>query len=304
MFPKEDVERDARAPSVACLTLTAAAYFAVGHGAMLWLVPRLGCPSEVLHLVETGVVALLSVVATWTVYRQRTASDRSRGEALERLHAAHAERVVSEVAASQVRIAAALSHELNTPLGALSSVNETLLNLIGSDRKVAIETEELAELDRASRAARERLRGTIARMERFTNLDRAAVREMDVNEVVGDAIVMSTPGLAVGLDIELGSLPPVRGQPQILAAAFTDVLQQASAALPNGSRVGVRTTTAAGAVKIELRSKSMVRDDRGELTTARYCVAEQGGTLDVVHSEDAGTAWRILLPVEKPRAVM
>ena len=96
------------------------------------------------------------------VYHQRVLAYRARRsaqEALEELRAAQARLLVSENAHAQSRFAAALSHELNTPLGALTSAFDTVLRLL---KKYKIDADE-----RVPRCSKARKKLDAARLHGF-----------------------------------------------------------------------------------------------------------------------------------------
>ena len=83
-----------------------------------------------MHMVTISVVVLICVGLAVLIYHQRVSAYRARRQALqtfEGLRETQARLLVSENSASQSRFAAALSHELNSPMGALSTAVETLL---------------------------------------------------------------------------------------------------------------------------------------------------------------------------------
>ena len=86
--------------------------------------------------------------------------------------------MLSDSAASMGRLAAALSHELNNPLGALKRSIDTIARLERersemTARKRAAAGEVKAKLWGTARSSVERIQGTVRRIQRFTNLDRA-----------------------------------------------------------------------------------------------------------------------------------
>src|SRR5439155_18939415 len=81
------------------------------------------------------------------------------------------------------------------PIGALRSSAETLLSLAGRISPAPAEKREellaaLKELCVAVRDSSERLYSIIARIQRFTNLDRAEVQSIDVNILLQDVVTM------------------------------------------------------------------------------------------------------------------
>src|SRR5262249_37435245 len=88
--------------------------------------------SDPFHFISNLVVTFICTGLTAVMYAQRSTAYRSHQQALrsfEELRRAQGRLLLSETAASQGRLAAALSHELNTPIGAVSSAVETMVLL-------------------------------------------------------------------------------------------------------------------------------------------------------------------------------
>src|SRR5215831_11155755 len=106
--------------------------------------------------------------------------------AAEELRRAESRVLLSENAASVGRFAAALSHELNSPLAVLKSAFQTYGNL--TEKKATLASDKLKELEEIEARLRnsitesvERLHQIVLRMQRFTNMDRKEVLPVDLN---------------------------------------------------------------------------------------------------------------------------
>jgi signal transduction histidine kinase len=98
-----------------------------------------GSETDAAHHVFVGMLTGLTTALTAVVYRQRLATWRAHQEALRvlrDLRHAQSRALLSENAAALGRLAAALCHELNSPLGALTSAVDTLF-LLSSRRPAA-----------------------------------------------------------------------------------------------------------------------------------------------------------------------
>ncbi len=194
------------------------------------------------------------------VYRQRVLAYRARRsarEALEELRSVQARLLVSENTHSQSRFAAALSHELNTPLGALTSAFDTLLHIyrkegLSSDERYA---EILSGAEAAGRGSAARLKETIERMSYLTNLDRAEEQTVDLNELCREtaASLKSHWEEKTDLDFDLGVLPPLRCRPQQISAVISNLLRNAADALESRGRITVSTRKRDGNVVLEVK---------------------------------------------------
>lgn len=198
-----------------------------------------------LPVVTSSIVcAVLSAASLRRMQREHLA----RAETLE----AQLRRAQSESAASMARIAAALSHELNSPLGALKSSVQSLVRssermLLRPDPKLVELQKELART--AADSAR-RLEDIVSRMQRFTNLDRAEVQEVDLRRLVEDVAALCTQKHKVRIDI--GSVPTVQGKPHLLSGALAEILQRAT---DSNSEVRITATEEGGMVRLRVAAE-------------------------------------------------
>jgi signal transduction histidine kinase len=163
----------------------------VGIGWFHWFSGKLAVHWELIppislhHYAGMDMFTLLCTALSAVGYHRIFEAYRShRGEM-----AAQSQLLVSQNAASMARFAATLSHELNTPIGALTSTVDSIRTL--GARKAQADAAERQQLERveselfetATRSA-EYLRSVLGRMRRFTNLDRAEVIPVDVGELL------------------------------------------------------------------------------------------------------------------------
>lgn len=207
------------------------------------------------HLLLAAVLAGVSYRRLWKAFlrQQETLQAQSR-------------LLLTEYSATLSKVAAALSHEMNTPLGALSSVAATMPALL--ERYAAAspsrQTELLAtgrELCRTAADSAARLADMVARLRRLSNLDRAEVQPVDLNALLRDVAALveaARPGVPP-VDLRLVPLPPVSGRPQELSAVFTALLHNALEATPAPERVVVSTGSRNAHVEVSIH-------DRGPLT--------------------------------------
>ena len=271
------------------------------------------------------IVVLMATALTAVVYHQRVAAFRSRRaaeEALEALREAQGKLLVSENAASQNRFAAALCHELNTPLGALSSAFATLL--LAYERSTTKPEERIAravaDASEAGRGSLSRLEETVTRMKHLTNLDRSEVQVVDLNQLWRDTVYFMDDSLAprVSFDLDLSPIPSVSCRPQQLAAVFSNLVRNAAAAITTEGTIRIRTVAKASEILMEVeddghgiaasrvsslfepsfKSKNgRVGTSNWGLFVSRGIVTDHGGRIEIESEEGKGTVARIRLPV-------
>lgn len=276
-------------------------------------------------LLYVAQVVLLCVALTAIVYHQRVVAYRARRsahQALEQLRAAQARVLVSENAHSQSRFAAALSHELNTPLGALTSAFDTILHVL---RKEDIASspryrEILSGAEAAGRGSAARLQQIIERMSLLTNLDRADTQSVDLSELCRETAAHLRQELTAKgeLHLDLVELPALKGRPQQLSAVVSNLLRNAVAAIDQGGRISLVSREETDSVTIEVRDNGKGIDSarlqtlfeptlqvEGERVAAknwglfvcRSIVTEHGGQLHIESEPGEGTTARMSLPL-------
>ena len=139
-------------------------------------------------------------------------------------------------AKSQERLAAAISHEVNTPVGAIRSAAQTMRSVArklvtGSEeerKKAAAVHEELTDVLMTST---ERVQAIVTRLQRLTSLDRALVRTTDVNGVLRDiaASLESESSNAAAIRLNLHSIPTVVCETQAWTTILSHLIRSAAA---------------------------------------------------------------------------
>jgi signal transduction histidine kinase len=293
----------------------------------LWaaLGPQFAAASQaaILLVVTTAACALTAIV-----YRNRLENHRTHRQALqasEDLRQAQARLLISDSAATMGRMAAALSHELNSPIGALASAVDTL-GLIAEKQEEA-PSPKLAELARetanSGRKSAARLKEIVARMQRFTNLDRAEIQAADLNELIRDVVALLDAEVQIkaAVELELMSLPRYACRPQQMSAVLSNLIGNAVEAVDpveRGGRVRVASSQMDGRIEIiiedngrgippdQLReifnpgtftiSGERVAASNWGMFSCRQIVQEHGGDIVVTSEPGAGTTVRIELP--------
>jgi signal transduction histidine kinase len=234
--------------------------------------------------------------------------------------------LVAENVESLGRLAAALSHEFNTPLGTLKSTVDTLVRAeakrgsASPDEQARLEAVQ-ADLKKSLDASLERMEQVIARIQRFTNLDRAEVQAVDLNELLSDVVALAEEP-SVEIQLATNELPLVHCHRQSLSASFSSLVRYASEASRQTEGAGkVSVSTEASGERIEVRiqnnGNALARDEVGRLFdpafqiadgrisagnwslfTARQVIQELGGEIRVVSDLDKGTTFVVTLPTK------
>lgn len=278
-------------------------------------------------------VALLSTALAAVVHRRLFATyiaHQRELRASEDLRVAQMRAFLSENAAAMGRLAAALSHELNSPVGVIKSCVDTLEVLVekkdnaGESERRRLEKMQ-HELLAAARASAERLHEIVGRMLRFTNLDRAEMQSLDLNSLVRDVAYLVESDLkgVARIELALRTLPPVTCRPQQVSAVFSNLLYIAVEASGPGGAVRIATHCRDGQVEVRIDDSGpgldtnalrsvfepgfRVRGNRvatgnWSLFSARQVIREQGGEISVESRPGQGTTVTVVLPGEEQAA--
>jgi len=271
---------------------------------------------------------------TGIIYRQRASNYETHQRALrasEDLRRTQARLLITENAAVMGRLAAALSHELNSPIGVLTSAVETLSaaaakNGVASDAERMRLQQVVSETHRAGMESAGRLRTVVARMQRFTNLDRADVQAVQLNDLIADVIALLEPDSLGKVNIEFQAgpaLPRLTARPQQLSAVFANLIGNAVAASGGEGHVWIETSAAPvhnpshleitirdsgrGMTAEELRdafnpasfrvSGQRIAAGNWSLFSCRQILQEHGGDIEISSIEGQGTTVKVSLPL-------
>jgi signal transduction histidine kinase len=283
-----------------------------------------------INVVFLSIVTVLATAVCVSQYRQTHESyltHRLQLQASEEMRKTQCKVLLSDSAASMGRLAAALSHELNNPLGILRSNLDTMKELLENARelpaeKVARLREMQGQLCRNSQASVERMQQTVRRMQRFTNLDRAEVMPVGINQLLEDVseLVQNALERRTRIELHLEPAPDVKARPQMLSAVFSALLQNAAEASRNGSAVRVSSRLVGRDVRVEIedRGAGMSKQElvsamepsfrvKGErvaacnwnLFGARQIVREHGGDINISSEPGKGTRVVVNLPAQR-----
>lgn len=245
---------------------------------------------DTLHLVTMMTVTFIATVVSSALWSQRVRQYRSAREAM----GSRSRALLAEHSASLGQISAAISHEINSPLGTLVSAAGSMA-LVG--RKLAAAPEEARprllklqdELKETIGCASQRIEEIVKRMQQFSNLEGPEETDVDVNTLMRTALEMASAVDKVMFDPEV--LAPVRARPAELSfVLYTMARLAGEGENPRwlrtrmaGSNVVVRfTPLQIPAEQFELRFVSEHgRMSAGSMSlfTARQIVRRHGGEL-------------------------
>jgi two-component system NtrC family sensor kinase len=222
----------------------------------------------------------------------------------------------TEKLAALGRLAAGIAHELNNPLGIISSRIELMLLEAGEQRLAPEVVADLEVLHRNTQRA-----AHIARSLRsFARPGSGAHAPLDLNAVVRETALLMEKALAAdGIMLSLAldeSLPPMLGDADALHQVLLNLLGNAREAMAGGGAIRIETARVEGAEQVRL----VVADDgpgipakdvpnifdpffttkpegTGLGLSVTYGIVEaHRGTIDVQSSPGKGTAFTLTFP--------
>jgi len=193
-------------------------------------------------------------------------------EALAALKQSQAKVLHQEKMASIGQLAAGVAHEINNPIGFISSNLSTLgkyLSRIGgflalqseciaagappeqvesvrqqqASLKIDYIVKDLEDLVRESMEGAERVRTIVADLKCFSRVDESEYRQADLNECLRSTINIAWSGIKnkATLKKELGEIPPTRCYPQQMSQVFMNLLVNAAQAIERQGVISVRS---------------------------------------------------------------
>jgi two-component system, NtrC family, sensor kinase len=277
------------------------------------------------HYIYIGVLTAFAtaITASNSAYRRRekeAAQDAIR--TAEALTGAQLRAQLAETAISIGKLAAGLSHEINSPLGVLRSGIQTLALMERSPQKHEDMAETRNALFRGVLESAERIEDVTQRLRRFVNLEEAELKAADLNELLTGVRSMheteiSERNIKVDLDLER-SLPAFTCRPQLLTTAFSSMLSNALNAVNGDGRIAISTELREREVEVTIRDNgrgmtpeeaetifepqfkiagSRVATGHWSLFNARQIVYEHGGAISLDTAPGSGTAVHVILPV-------
>jgi signal transduction histidine kinase len=279
-------------------------------------------------------LSCLAAALTAVLYEQRRSTyewHRSTLQASENLRQAESRNLLAQNAASVGRLAAALSHELNSPVGALVSGVDTLLLLAGRQATTSSTTDPRLvvlqnDLRKSIRDSADRLKEIVARMQRFTNLDKAEVQAANINDLLSDVSALVEPSYKgrATIKLNLQPVPQLVCRPQQLSAVFSNLLGNALAASNGDGVVEITTRQTDEHVEVAIRDsghgleahelqcvfdpgfrvvQGRVSTGNWNMFSSRQIIREHGGDITMESQPGLGTRVFVTLPFESESAL-
>jgi signal transduction histidine kinase len=241
--------------------------------------------------------------------------------------------VQSEKMAALGNLVAGVAHEINTPLGAVTSNTDLVGRALGRLRETETGSDARRYVERAaaavdvSREACGRIAHIVKSLRNFTRLDEAERKPADLHEGLESTLTLAAHVMKnrVAVRREYGILPPVDCHANQINQVFLNVLVNAAQAIDGPGTITIRTrceerpTARMAVVEIEDTGRGIAPEhiakifDPGFTTKGvgvgtglglAICyriVAAHRGTIAVDSAVGVGSTFRILLPLGESR---
>jgi signal transduction histidine kinase len=168
-------------------------------------------------------------------------------QTLEELRQTQVHLIQSEKMAVLGQFVAGIAHEVNTPLGTISSNNDTLKGCVdrlqsNPERSAAL-VETMNELLGVNKLAADRIHEIVKNLRNFARLDESELKTVDLHEGIDSTLLVMKSSLSPHIQIEKRydpHLPPIQCYPGLLNQVFMNLLVNATHAMadqPSGQIV-------------------------------------------------------------------
>jgi len=256
-------------------------------------------------------------------------------DTLDKLKQMQQQVIVQEKMASLGQLVAGLTHEFNTPLGAIRSMKNTkskalrrlqaaLKNIApdtaGKEHEIRNVMETISKADQLIDQGTERLNEIITNLKNFTRLDEAETAMADIHEGLDSVLALIRHDLLTNIEVvrEYGEIPPFVCQPRKLNQVFLNILKNACQAIENKGQITITTSLKKDMVNVAIRDtgrgikqddlksifdpgftakSSVVRASLG-LSICQQIVQDHHGKINVESQLGKGSVFTVILPTE------
>ena len=176
--------------------------------------------------------------------------------------------VMQEKMASLGDLVAGVAHEMNTPLGAIGSMHDTLIRAIDkltqtleitfpaakNNRTIQSMFEVVANANRVIANGTERVSAVVGSLRNFARLDEAEFQTVDIHEGIDSALTLLESQISekVAVTKNYGDIEPVYCAPGQLNQVFMHLLKNALQAIEETGAIEISTSTADDMVYIRI----------------------------------------------------
>ncbi len=240
----------------------------------------------------------------------------------------------SEKMAALGTLVAGIAHEINTPVGAINSMHNTLVRAVVK-LKAAVEAvcpkacEDGSQLRRALRAIDEsnkvietgagRITTIVRGLRNFARLDEADLKEVDIHEGLDDSLVLIHHNIKNRIEVvrNYGQIPRINCYSGRLNQVFLNILSNAQQAIEGKGVIEVTTSQSEGEARIAISDTGSGMTDadlekifdsgyttKGAgagtglgLSISHQIMEDHGGRIEVQSELGKGSTFTVVLPL-------
>jgi PAS domain S-box-containing protein len=166
--------------------------------------------------------------------------------------------VQSEKMASLGMLVAGIAHEINTPVGAIHSMHDTLKRAVEklktfmqtqsqddfeNNREISGPFKTIEDANRVINSGCERVTNIVRRLRSFARLDEAELKTANIHEGLEDTLTLIHHEIKRSITVhkEYGDIPPIPCYPGRLNQIYLNILINARQAIPDKGEIRIRT---------------------------------------------------------------
>ncbi len=240
-------------------------------------------------------------------------------KALAELKATQLQIVQTEKLASLGQLVAGVAHEINTPLGAITSNIDLFEKIVNSNSSKEEILELVNEMMPVTNEAISRIKKMIHSLKNFARLDEAKLKRVNIHEGLNSTLDLISHEIKSRITVikEYSDLPEINCYPDYLNQVFMNILMNALQSIKDEGKITIRTFKQDDNIVIEIQdtgsgiSKENLENifefgfttkKRGEgtglgLALAKKIIKEHNGKIEVSSELDKGTIFSIYLPI-------
>ena len=315
------------------------AWILIGFTGVLFFSPS-NALWQSINYIGTGIVAVFYFVAIINyqsdkVYDLNLNLEKKVEDRTRELKQMQKQIVVQEKMASLGQLVAGLTHEFNTPIGAIRSMNNTkskaFLKLQAVLENIAPDSTEkdhefkkvmgiIVNADQLIDQGTERLNEIITNLKNFVRLDEAEATMADIHECLDSVLALIKHDLLTNIEVvcEYSEIPPFICNVRKLNQVFLNILKNACQAIDDKGRITITTSLKKEKVHIAIRDtgKGITQDDLETifdpgftsknavvraslgLSICYQIVHEHQGVIIVDSQPGKGSVFTVVLPME------
>jgi signal transduction histidine kinase len=181
-----------------------------------------------------------------------------------------AQLVQSSKMASLGSLVAGVAHEINTPVGAVSSMHDTLMRAVDKlkieieqnlnefkdkSEKISSSLNVIDDANKVIQSGTERVNDIVRRLRSFARLDEAELKEADINEGLDDTLTMIHHEIKHNINVikNYGDIPVISCFPGRLNQVFLNILINAKQAIQGKGEIILTTSEKNNKVYVEFQ---------------------------------------------------